>query len=337
MKVLYHLPVLPPKLPQAEALSQEIAALQAAFGGQLNYVNPNGRFPRYAPRLLFGLHQLQRLWRQETAVDLHHFYNPDPFPYPFLRLLKKPVVYSLSSGLGATQAVNTNYFGSMTAVTVYDARSQARLHQLGLNNVHLVRSGIDVSRFTPAPLPLANPLRLLVASAPWTAAQFAHKGIDVLLQTAVADPTLHLTFLWRGEQTAVMRQRIANYGLQEQVTLIDKLVDVDEMLATVHATVNLATHSGVIKAYPHSLLDSLAAGKPVLVSRTIAMADDVARLHCGVVVDEVTVAGVQTAVFHLRQHYETLAERATAVGQTEFTQAAMVQSFGNVYHSALGY
>ncbi|MFN8459435.1 MAG: hypothetical protein U0401_33095 [Anaerolineae bacterium] len=54
MNILYHLTILPPKLPAAEALSQEISALRGRFGGELVYLNPNQRSPIYLPRLLFG-------------------------------------------------------------------------------------------------------------------------------------------------------------------------------------------------------------------------------------------------------------------------------------------
>ena len=110
----------------------------------------------------------------------------------------------------------------------------------------------------------------MVASAPWTVAQFASKGVDVLLDTAVANPNLRLTFLWRGVLFAEMMQKVTAMNLADRVTVINEQVDVNQMLATVHGTINLAAHSEIIKAYPHSLLDSLAAGKPVLVDKPLA-------------------------------------------------------------------
>jgi hypothetical protein len=88
MNVLYHLTILPPKMPQAEALSQEIAVLQSAFAGELIYLNPNIRSPIYLPRLLFGFHKLPEIRRREAHTDLHHVYNPDPFPFPILRYFR---------------------------------------------------------------------------------------------------------------------------------------------------------------------------------------------------------------------------------------------------------
>jgi glycosyltransferase involved in cell wall biosynthesis len=332
MNVLYHLPILPPKMPEGEALSQEIRALQDHNGGDLVYVNPNQRSIVYIPRMLFGLSLLKTLHTQERTFDLHHFYNPDPFPYPYLLRLRRPVIYTVSSGISARH-INVRYFGRLAAVTVYDERSLRRLIQAGLRNVHLIHPGIDTSRFTYTPLPLERERRLLVASAPWTRAQFRSKGIDALLEAAQQDPHLHLTFLWRGVLVEEMEKRMHGLDLESQVTLINTLTDVNQILAGVHATITLATDAALIKAYPHSLLDSLAAGKPVLVNRAIPMADYVARTGCGIVAEEVSAKEVLTALAKLTQHYDDLQQSAQQVGQRDFTLDEVIALYDHVYQS----
>jgi len=127
MKILYHLTVLPPPLPECEALSQEIVSLRQQFTSDLVYINPNQKLPvPIIPRVLFGFHQIQSLRKQEAAVTLHHFYNPDPFPFPVLRWLHRPVIYTISSGLG-DRSPNTAFFNALAAVTVYDRRSLKQL------------------------------------------------------------------------------------------------------------------------------------------------------------------------------------------------------------------
>lgn len=334
MNVLYHLTILPPKMPQAEALSQEIAALQNTFGGELIYLNPNIRSPIYLPRLLFGFQKLPGLRRREAQVDLHHVYNPDPFPFPILRFLRKPVVYSLSSGVGEKRP-NIRFLSRLTAVTVPDERSYKRLKGWGLANVHLVRAGVANGRFRHTPQPLDGPLRLLVASAPWTVAQFQSKGIDALLAFAAQRPDVALIFLWRGHHLAEMQQHVAAHNLADRVQVIDELVDVNAILATVHATVNLASAEGIVKAYPHSLLDSLAAGKPVLVSQAIPMADFVAETGCGAVVAAVTPEAIGQAVDQLVANYGGMVATAVHVGQHDFSQQKMIDAYRTVYQTAL--
>lgn len=347
-KVQYHLPILPPIQPELEAYSQEIAALQTRFSGTTNFLNPNQYMPKTVraklpllrvPRLLFGLHQWPQLRQMDQLVDLHQLYNPDPYPYPILRRLTKPVVYVLSGG-ASEPPPNINYFAHMGAVVVYDEASADVLKSCGLSNVFVARTGIDTQKFTHSPLPVptetAPNFRLLMASAPWTEAQFATKGIDALLAAACDLPHLYLTFLWRGVLAREMSARVAAARLQDRVTVIDELVDVNQILSTVHATVVLATHADIVKAYPHSLLDSLAAGKPMLLSSALAMADYVAQREVGVVVDAVEGTQVVAAIKELMERYRGLADRAVRVGRDDFSQGAMIDSYAAIYAQVLG-
>ncbi len=329
MKILYHLTILPPRLPECEAISQEVNALRQRFDGSIVYVNPNQRLPVYIPRLLFGFHRLRELRRRETQEHIHHLYNPDPFPFPYLRLLRRPVVYSLTGGV--TQRPNLPFFERLAAVTVMDEESLARLRGWGLENVFLVQPGIDTDRFTHTPLPLGSEIRLMVGSAPWTKGQFHTKGIVALLAAARREPRLHLVFLWRGNLAEEMNRWIRRWGVQDQVTVLNQVVDVNRVLAGVHASVVLATTPTIVKAYPHSLMESLAAGKPVLVSRAIPMARYVEKTGCGVVVENVSSDGILSAVISLVGQYAAIREAAHQAGQQDFSQQRMIASYQKVY------
>jgi glycosyltransferase involved in cell wall biosynthesis len=333
-RILYHLTVLPPQMPKCEALSQEIRTLRDRFGGDLVYLNPNPHAPLYLPRIVFGFHKLRQLRAREKDLDLHHLYNPDPFPFLVLRGLRRPVVYSVSSGLG-NKRPNIGFFASLAAVTVYDERSFQRLRAWGLNNVFLVRSGIDKSHFTHSPTPLESEIRLMVGSAPWTRAQFRTKGVEALLSAAQRAPHLRLVFLWRGVLTEEMERRVRRMKLERQVTILNEQVDVNQVLANVHASITLAADAAVIKAYPHSLMESLAAGKPVIISRCIPMADYVEQKSCGKVVEDVTPDRILIAIQTLMDEYKALQDSAQQVGKKELSQEAMIDSFHQVYQQIL--
>jgi glycosyltransferase involved in cell wall biosynthesis len=334
MNILYHLATLPPKMPEAEAISQEITALLGRFGGEVVYVNPNQRSPLYIPRLLFGFHKLRELRAREGSVDLHHFYNPDPFPFFYLRQLRRPVIYSITCGVNHHRP-NLAFLTSLAAIAVTDQRSRQRLKAWGLGNVFLVRPGIETTRFTCSPLPLGSDIRLMVGSAPWTPAQFRTKGVDALLAAAKALPRLHLVFLWRNVLTGEMKRKVRQLKLEEQVTVLDELVEVNQVLAGVHASITLAMAPGIVKSFPHSLLESLAAGKPVLVSRAIPMADYVETTGCGRVVENVTVEDILAAVDSLTREYEVLQHVARQTGRRDFSQQAMLDSYQKLYEQVL--
>jgi glycosyltransferase involved in cell wall biosynthesis len=335
MRVAYLLPILPPHLPSAEALSQEIAALRQHFPGALVYLNPNQRSPLYIPRMLFGFHLLPQLRRLERSIDLYHFYNADPFAFPVLRWLRRPVVYTIGGSVGVRPPA-MKFFNALGAVTVYAEPLLRQLQAWGLRNGHVVRSGIDVTRFTHQPLPLQGQVRLLMGSAPWTLAQFASKGVDALLAAAQQRPNLHLTFLWRGVLADEMRALVAQRQLSSQVTILDGLVDVNQILATVHASIVLAAHGNVVKAYPNSLLDSLAAGKPVLVSRALPMSAYVEQMGCGAVVEQVDVLAILAALDQLLAHYDASCRTAENIGQRDFSVQQTIADYRAIYQQLAG-
>ena len=329
--VLFHLPFLPPRQPACEAISQEVEALRGRFGGEVIYVNPNQHLPFPLPRLCFGLHRLYRLRRNEAEIALHHFYNPDPFPFPYLRLLRRPVIYSLTGGVDSLP--HHAFFGKMAAITVMDRGSYARLRRQGVERLFLVRPGIRVERFTPHPLPWGEEIRLMVGSAPWTKAQFRSKGVLALLEAVKLDRRLRLVFLWRGILAEELWRWIRFFGVEERITVWDKRVDVNEVLSGVHASVVLASTPALVKAYPHSLLESLAAGKPVLVSRAIPMAQEVEERRCGEVVEQISAEALLAALAALGRHYPARCKAALAAGR-EFSIERMVASFEEVYRYA---
>ncbi|MCB9150763.1 MAG: glycosyltransferase [Caldilineaceae bacterium] len=330
MPPLYHFTVLPPKMPEAVAELQEINMLRGHFGGDLWYINPNQHSPMYVPRLLFGFQLLGKLRRAEAQLSLHHFYNPDAFAFPFLRWLKKPIIYAVSGGVGEGR-LNAAFFNRMAAVAVPDERSLRLLQARGVTTGVQMRPGIDTMRFRHHPQPLTGEIRLLMASAPWTEAQFASKGIDALLEAVARLPRLHLTFLWRGVLEEEMRARVKRLNLQDRVMVINRRVDVNAVLAEMHGAVALANRPGIMKAYPHSLLDALAAGKPVLVNRAIPMADYVAESGCGVVIEEVNAESVLAAVEKWSGQYAQVAETARTVGQRDFSQQQFINAYEKLY------
>jgi glycosyltransferase involved in cell wall biosynthesis len=172
---------------------------------------------------------------------------------------------------------------------------------------------------------------LLAGSAPWTRAQFRSKGVEALLAAAKARPDLRLVFLWRGLLFEEMRVQVAQLRLQDRVEVINRRVDVNEVLARVHAAVVLADDATLVKSFPHSLLESLAAGRPVLVSRALPMADYVARTGCGQVVGAISPEEVLGAVERLEANYGAHRAAALQVGWRDFSREALVEAYGRLY------
>lgn len=337
MRVLYHVTMPPSPMAACDAVLQEVQAIRALAPGDVMHLYPARAPGTRFPRRLWGMQNILQLLRADLRVDVHHVFNPDPYPFAVLRLLRKPIVYTAVAGAHKQHRLQAVRLSQMARVIVVpDAADQSRMLSWGITNSAVVRSSIAVHQFSHTPVGGRTPPTLLMGSAPWSEAQFHTKGVDALLQVARQHPDLRLVFLWRGVLEDAMRRRITDAELDERVTLLAQQVDVNEVLAAVHACAALASDADLIKAYPHSLLESLAAGKPVLVSRLIPMARDIEAQGCGVVVDEVSAAAISDALHELLEHYERYSAAARQAALHVPDEAQMAQSYLQLYQSILG-
>lgn len=335
MNILFHLTSPAPPIPGTDAVFQEIEALRQRFGGECLQFYPLSHPSRIFPKWLYGLHQRRTLCRLEPNVDLHHLYYATLYPFLWLQTLRKPLIYSVVTGAGRQFGCeHADWLKNVRAIVSCNPRDEAVLKQIKNVRYRIVRPGIAVERFNSVPIPLRDELILLVGSAPWIPRQFQTKGIDLLLDASRSLP-LRLVFLWRGMLADELKRRVAQYGVSERVEIIDEAADVNQVLARVHAAVVLAQTEKLVKAWPHSLMESLAAGKPALVSACIPMSDYVSAIRCGEVVAQFTPVGLRSAIEGLMGHYAEYRQNAQAHGRNDFALAPMLEAYGAVYAEAM--
>ena len=336
MRALYLMTAPPPAIEGTDAVVQEAEMLRSRLGGERVHLALSSRpWSRY-PRPLYGLQKLLTVKRLERQVDLHHIYHAELFPFPVLRLLAKPVVYTVVSGLNDSRDVPHWLLDRLGAIVVPSHRDLERLQRQGSDRGHVLPAGIDLSRYEEKPTPADDPFVLLAGSAPWTEAQFETKGTNALLDVAQQIPSLRLVFLWRGWLLEGLRQRLALRGLSDRVEILTERADVNEVLGGVHAAVVLAAERKLVKAYPHSLLEALACGRPVLVSDCIALADSVRENRCGRVVKGVSRSDLLRGIQAVREDYGRLQENTRRVAERDFSQERLVDAYRQLYESVLG-
>jgi glycosyltransferase involved in cell wall biosynthesis len=311
--------------------------LRARFDGEVIWLRPSWRARRRYPRLLLGLHRLSAIRQRDRHVDLHHVYAPELYLMPFLWFVKRPVVYTVTAGVGPGRRMPpTSFLRRLSAIVVPSRSDLDTLTRRGLRNAHLIRPGIDVTRFIDTPVPPGPEFVLLSGSAPWTLEQFRTKGVDALLEVAREMLDLRLVFLWRGVLLTELVARVKRLELSDRVEILRDWVDVSQVLARVHAAVVLAGRPGLVKAYPHSLLEALAAGRPVVVSDGNPMAGYVQETGCGRVVSGLAKTDLSEAIHQLRQNYEACRTRAMEVGRRDFSQEEPLTAHRDLYHLLAG-
>ena len=151
------------------------------------------------------------------------------------------------------------------------------------------------------------------------------------MATAAKLPFLRLILLWRGVLADQLASRVDRLGLGERVEIVNRKVEIGDYFKKAHATVLLAKHGGIVKSFPHSLIESLIAGKPILLSRTIAMSDYVNKHRCGVVVRGMDLESLSTAIGILIQDYEDLSHNAARIDAAEFSVETMIENYRRIY------
>jgi glycosyltransferase involved in cell wall biosynthesis len=336
MKISYLMTAPPPVVPGTDAVIQEAEWLCSRIGGELSYLFPFFRPRPVFPRAFYGFHNLGMLRELDRRADLHHVFHAELYPFPVLRLLQKPVVYSVVSGTaGQKRLPALRTLRRLGRIVVPSQRDLTRLQAHTLINGEIVQPGVDISRFHPEPPPSGKDFALLVGSAPWTKKQFQTKGVDALLRAAQRTASLRLVFLWRGLLGDELVTRIRERGLSERVEIIDTWVDVDKILARVHAAVVLADKPKLVKAFPQSLLEALACGRPVLVSDCLAMAHYVEDRACGQVVRGVDEADLSQKIALLRKDYDAKRKNALREGRGHFSKHGRIEVYRELYESVL--
>jgi glycosyltransferase involved in cell wall biosynthesis len=320
-----------------DAVVQEVEELRARFGGEVIWMRPAWRARARYPRLLLGLHRRGAIRKLDRHVSLHHVYAPRLYLLPVLLSLRRPVVYTVTADVGPGARTLPGWFlRRLHAIVVPSDTDRDALARRGVRNVHVIRPGIDVTRFVDTPARPGPEFVLLSGSAPWTREQFRTKGVDTLLEVARATRDVRVVFLWRGVLLPELVARVREVEVSERVEILRDRVDVSQVLARVHAAVVLAGQPGLVRAYPHSLLEALAAGRPVVVSDGSPMAEHVRETGCGRVVPGLGPSHVIEAVQELRQNYERYRTRAREIGRRDFSLEALVTAHRHLYQTLGG-
>ena len=333
VNILYLTPSGKPPVPGTDGLCTEIGYLYRSFGGEYKSLSPSRTPPRLLPVRLYGMRHAAALKKFSRDNGIIHVFFPYLVDFYLLRNLPGPVVYTITSGV--ERDILPRSAPRYTLVVSSD-REAGLLHQQGYRDVRIIRPGIDLTRIAPAPPPEGGrEFVILAGSAPWVPDQFRTKGFDLLLEILQRIPKVKLVCLWRGALYREWEEKVRDAGLSDRVEIIRERTDVSRVLARSHCAAVLASTPDLVKSYPNSLMEALAAGRPVLTSRAIPMSGYVEETGCGRVVDTLTAEELVPALEAIMEHYETYRSAAEKSGRRDLDATRMVREYGDLYGELL--
>ena len=335
MKISYLHTTPVPQMSGTDALYNEILLLHNHFGGSTTCLYPFRKPNSSYPIPLFGLHNLREIKRKEKETQLNHIFSPSLFHLPFARCLSNKTVYCIAGSLPPRfKLPSPTFLRKIDAFVVSNERDYRVLGAAGLP-VEIIRTGIDVSPFTPQEKELTGDLVLLMASAPWEKAQFISKGIHLILKTLQGLSGIRVLFVWRNLLPDQMAALIQDYGVSDKVELINEKLSMAAIYERVHGTLLLVNDPLIVKAYPHSLIESVLSGKPVIASAQIPMSDDLKARQYGLVLEQFEAPALRVLFENFRDRYSALAHNARNIDRALFSDASMVRQYEALYSRLL--
>ena len=295
-------------------------------------LSPARSLPPMIPVSLYGMHQIPALKRYNREVDIFHLFFPYIVNFRVLRYLSKPIIYTIISGIDAKHLPRS---APPCTLVVSSSHEADILRSRGFPRVHVVRPGIDLSQVhVMPPQEPDSEFVLLAGSAPWTRRQFDTKGFNLLLEVLTRLPQIRLICLWRGTLYREWSDRVKSFGLADRVEIIQEKTDISEILSRCHAAVVLSATSDQVKSYPNSLMESLAAGRPVLVSRSNPMSYYVEDNGCGKVIEDLCLEELINAIREIMDDYSTFTRAASLAGR-DLSVTRMIDDYRHIYQKVM--
>jgi glycosyltransferase involved in cell wall biosynthesis len=227
---------------------------------------------------------------------------------------------------------NRHHLARFRYIVVESTRHRDIMKQCGIEErrIKIIYPPADVSPYTPA----QPPFKLLFASSPTARNKLLSRGIFLMLRAAERLPDVQFVLVWRRRNHGVLRDLLERSGVAN-ISVIDGYVeDMGALYDAAHMTVLPGLDYTSFKPTPHSALDSLGRGKPLLVTPTSSIAHIVAERRCGIVF-EPTISGFENAVRKAMVRYEELQKNCHPAAVACFSREVFIRKYQLLYEELL--
>jgi glycosyltransferase involved in cell wall biosynthesis len=326
--------------PHWEAVSKEIDSLVTGLpdrAGSVVSLNLRDRRLQWRGRLKriplphgIPLYPLLRL--HAAAPGINHLFASAGERWLAPMLAGRRGILTVAKGSSSLARIerNAGTLRRFRSVVVQCAWDRDLLLQVGVraSSLRLIRPGITLRPYREA----EGPFSILFASSPFAADDFLTRGVQLMVLAAARLSDVRFVLVWRGGHIHKLR-RLIQEAPAPNVEIRDGVIeDMSAVYGQVHAATLPALEHRSFIAAPRSGLEALAHGKPLLVSRYVAIAESLERSGAGIVFDP-TVDGFVSAVRRLRDAYGTCQGAARPYIERHFSAAIHLELHRRLYDS----
>lgn len=326
--------------PLMVAVSKEVFQLLRHYPGSRAFGISSHYWVTWSPaNRSLGLHpRLYPLFRLlvpllERQYDISHVYTALG-DWHFLNVLgRRPIVLTLTE---RGEPADRRLLDKVAHIVAESEPLADTALQAGVSpeRVSVIYPGVDLALYKSTAPPPRPPWKCLFASTPEREEGVVGRGVDLLLDLAAAEPDLEITMLWRpfGRGSDAAATKILERGLPNVRLRHGRVPNMQEMFGQYHFTV--APFRTVGKPCPNSILESLACGRPVLVSDYVDIGDLLTREGAGLVFPT-TVEGIRAAYHGLCKNYERMQAAARPCAEKFFDFQDTLRAYDGVYERVL--
>ena len=216
------------------------------------------------------------------------------------------------------------YFLKRLPKIIVESEKQRKiLLELGVaeKKIEVIHPPVDLSAYSyQRPRPANRQFSILYASCPTRKEDFSKRGIYLLLECAKRNKEIIIDLAWRVGALKEITSSVKKADLTN-VTLTNNLIaDMNQRYANAHCTIIPYTKpDDYLKLIPNSALESLAAGKPLLVSSAAGLAEFVKDHRCGVVFDP-NIKSLEKAISKLKNDYKSFQKNCRPACEKYFSK-----------------
>lgn len=215
-------------------------------------------------------------------------------------------------------------------MVVESERDKQIMDQGGIaaTSMRLIRPGFEIAPYVPA----GGPFRLLFASSPLGKYQLLERGIYLMLEAAQRLRDVEFLFVWRERDADRLSSLVHERGLSNVEVLNGYVPNMGEIYDSVHGSILPALDYASVKPCPHSGVEALAHGKPIVTSSMTSLASIVRRRECGVCFEPHT-EDLISAIERLREEYDQLQANCHRVVREMFSPEYFRREYMALYHA----
>jgi glycosyltransferase involved in cell wall biosynthesis len=309
-----------------DALAPSAPVVSSVMGQELSWRVTNG-VVRLSGRYSLALRALAAI--QERRFALTHVVFGMNASHLLRALGRRPILFTVvTPGNVLPRAL----LGKVTMFVAETAAlaSELRANGVAIERIRVIPPGVDLNRFRPVARPV-RPFTVLCANSPTSAHDLSARGIPLLIEAARLCPDVNFTILWRtsGDRAALERAIAALNPPSNVLNLRDDVRDMSRMYQQADA-VAMLTAAGHGTSCPSSVVEALASGCPVVVSKSCALADVVGRAGAGLAVVREPHA-IAHALNTLQAEHAARAAAARALAVECFDVDRFVSSYRRLY------